>query len=131
MYALVDTNIILDLLTKNALWCDRSRQVLEDNDDFILSINPIIFGELSAGFERIESLNKAVTIFHRLPLDYDSAFLAEKAYLRYKQLGGTKHRPLPDFFIGAQAAIMGIPLITRDDHRYRHYFPSLRIISPL
>jgi predicted nucleic acid-binding protein len=130
MFLLVDSNIILDLLTDNPVWCGPSQKILESYSHYTLSINPIIYGELAAGFERIESLDRAIRLFHRLPLSYPAAFLAEKAYLLYKKKGGTKIRPLPDFFIGAHASVLDIPLITRDTHRYAYYFPKLKIITP-
>ncbi len=130
VFALVDTNIILDLLTKNPVWCEVSKALLDENSNYVLSINPIIFGELSAGFDRIESLQASTKLFHRLPLPYEAAFLAEKVFLLYKSQGGAKSRPLPDFLIGAHASILGIPLLTRDTHRYAYYFPKLRLIVP-
>jgi predicted nucleic acid-binding protein len=87
---------------------------------------------VSIGFERIEDLDAALVPdeFARLPLPWAAAFLAGKCFLRYRRLGGTRRSPLPDFYIGAHAAVEGVPLLTRDDSRYRSYLPRLQLITP-
>lgn len=128
---LIDTNVVLDVLLNDEEWGERSYNFLlfqlQTNE---LAINPIIYGELAAGYETIEALENAVKLFKKLPLPYEAAFLAEKAFMKYKKQSGLKTRPLADFFIGAHALILGSPLITRDSEKYKTYFPSLKLISP-
>ena len=98
----------------------------------MLVINPIIYSEVSVGFERIEELDEVFPgdSFRRDPLPWEAAFLAGKCFLEYRRRGGTRRSPLPDFYIGAHAAIAGLPLLTRDARRYRTYFPQLRLLAP-
>ena len=95
-------------------------------------INPIIYAEVSVGFDTIEEVDEALppTIFDREPIPYDAAFLAAKAYAAYRRQTGTKTSPLPDFYIGAHAAVSGYRVLTRDVARYRTYFPKLTLIAP-
>ncbi len=133
MPTLVDSNVILDILTQDARWYDWSANVLEQcAETGTLCINPIIYAEISISFHRIEELEAALpaTWFQREPLPYEAAFLAGKCFLNYKKRGGNKASPLPDFFIGAHATIRGWTLLTRDKARYGTYFPSLKIITP-
>jgi predicted nucleic acid-binding protein len=131
---LVDTNVILDVSTSDPRWSEWSATALERAaDDSVLVINPIIYAEVSVAYKRIEDLELALPpgIFRREPLPYEAAFLAGKAFLKYKQRGGrSKLRPLPDFFIGAHAAVAGLRLLTRDAARYRTYFPGVEVIAP-
>jgi predicted nucleic acid-binding protein len=131
---LVDTNVILDISTNDARWSAWSAAALEAAaDDSVLVINPIIYAEVSVAYKRIEDVELALPpgTFRREPLPYEAAFLAGKAFLKYKQRGGrAKTRPLPDFFIGAHAAIAGLRLLTRDAARYRTYFPGVEVIAP-
>lgn len=131
---LVDTNVILDISTNDEHWYEWSATALERaSDDSTLVINPIIYAEVSIAYKRIEDLELALppATFRREALPYEAAFLAGKAFLKYKQRGGrSKLRPLPDFYIGAHAAIAGYRLLTRDANRYRTYFPGLHVISP-
>jgi predicted nucleic acid-binding protein len=101
-------------------------------DSFRLVINPVIYAEVSVRYSRIEDLESALpkSLIDREPIPYEAAFLAGKAFLAYRQRGGTKRSPLPDFFIGAHAAIAGYRLLTRDAARYRTYFPRLPLIAP-
>ena len=98
----------------------------------ILVVNPIIYSEVSVGFERIEELDEVVppTFFRRAPLPWEAGFLAGKCFLRYRRDGGTHSSPLPDFYIGAHAAVAGMALLTREAARYRTYFPTLEVLSP-
>ncbi|MBA2461336.1 MAG: type II toxin-antitoxin system VapC family toxin [Actinobacteria bacterium] len=131
---LVDSNVLLDLINgESGQWFDWSSAALETaaNTDR-LAINPIIYGELSVHFELVEELDTAVTeeAFSRLALPWAAAFLAGKCFLAYRRAGGTRRSPLPDFYIGAHAAVEGMTLLTRDAARYRTYFPTLDLIAP-
>jgi predicted nucleic acid-binding protein len=97
-----------------------------------LIVNPIVYAEISVGFERIEELDAVLPgdSFRREALPWEAAFLAGKCFLRYRRAGGARRAPLPDFYIGAHAAVRGIPLLTRDASRYRTYFPRLELIEP-
>ena len=131
---LVDSNIILDIVTEDPNWFDWSANKLtEYAEKTKLNINPIIYAEVSIGFQKIEELEAILPIkfFHRLDLPWEAAFLAGKCFAQYRQKGGTKKSPLPDFYIGAHAAIMDMILLTRDVNRYRTYFPSLELINPI
>jgi len=130
---LVDSNVILDIVTEDEEWQEWSAAALEQcADSGRLVINPIIYAEVSIGFSRIEDLDEAVPgdYFTREPLPWEAAFLAGKAFLLYQRRRGARIHPLPDFYIGAHAAIQGYPLLTRDPRRYRSYFPKLRLIAP-
>jgi predicted nucleic acid-binding protein len=130
---LVDSNVLLDIFTEDPRWLSWSSTALEHAaDDARLVINPIIYGEVSARFERIEDLDEALppAIFEREPIPYEAAFLAGKAFLAYRRRSGNKASPLPDFYIGAHAAIRGYRVLTRDVTRYRSYFPKLTLIAP-
>jgi predicted nucleic acid-binding protein len=130
---LVDSNVLLDVLTDDPQWYDGSAAQLDAcAEDAELCINPIIYAEISVGFERIEELDQALPTdaFTRLELPWEAGFLAGKAFLRYRRASGARSSPLPDFYIGAHAAIESLPLLTRDAARYRTYFPRLELICP-
>lgn len=130
---LVDSNVVLDILDEDSPWLEWSeRQIAELGDTAVLLINPLIYAEVSIWFERVEEVEVAMPpeMFEREPLPYSAAFLAGKCYLRYRRRGGTRRSPLPDFYIGAHAAIADYRLLTRDARRYRDYFPKLEIIAP-
>ena len=130
---LVDSNVILDVATEDAEWIDWSAAMLEDaGERGPLVINPLIFGEVSVRYATIEEVDEAIpaAYYTRAALPWEAAFLAAKAFERYRRAGGARRSPLPDFFIGAHAAVAGLTLLTRDPRRYRRYFPKLRIISP-
>jgi predicted nucleic acid-binding protein len=130
---LVDSNVILDLFLDDPQWADWSEATLAQfGDQKALYINPVIYSEISIGFERIEDLENALQIaaFLMLEIPKEALFLAGKTFLHYKQRAGSKTSVLPDFYIGAQAAIMGLDLITRDVRRYRSYFPTINLIAP-
>jgi predicted nucleic acid-binding protein len=130
---LVDTNVILDVVTDDPDWGGWSSSMLARcADDGMLVINPIIYAEVSVGFKRIEELDEVLPgdSFRREPLPWEAAFLAGKCFLRYRRQGGPRRSPLPDFYIGAHAAVAGLSLLTRDPRRYRTYFPSLSLLSP-
>ena len=130
---LVDSNVLVDLLTEDADWFEWSSEALaRAADTGGLAINPIVYAEVSVPFERIELLESLLEPldFVRLPLPWSAAFLAGKAFARYRQSGGGSRSPLPDFYIGAHAAVSGLVLLTRDARRYRTYFPTLPLIAP-
>jgi predicted nucleic acid-binding protein len=130
---MVDSNVILDVASDDAKWIDWSASMLAAAaQKGRLVINPLIYAEVSCGFDRIELLEEAVPpeYYLREPLPWSAAFLAGKVFLTYRRSGGTRPAPLPDFYIGAHAAIAGYTLLTRDARRYRTYFPKLQIIAP-
>jgi len=133
MDILVDSNVILDIVTEDKKWFLWSSQALAKYaETHTLVINPIIYAEVSVGFDRIEDVEEALpsAFFRRDPIPWEAAFLAARCFLAYRRRGGKKSSTLPDFFIGAHAAVVGIPLLTRDIARYRTYFPKLKIITP-
>ena len=133
MVILVDSNIILDLITEDRRWFEWSSATLSRlAEKQALAINPIIYAEVSIGFERIEEMEAIVTpeYFRRLPLPWEAAFLAGKCFQKYRRQGGDRRSPLPDFYIGAHAAVAGMTLLTRGKTRYQTYFPQLKIIEP-
>jgi predicted nucleic acid-binding protein len=130
---LVDSNIILDIFLDDPKWANWSVTALANaSDNSTLYINQIVYTEVSIGFNKIEELESALHKggFQLLEMPKEALFLAGKAFLDYKRGKGTKRSPLPDFYIGAQAAVLGLDLITRDKGRYRTYFPTVRIICP-
>ncbi|MHB1529501.1 MAG: type II toxin-antitoxin system VapC family toxin [Acidiferrobacteraceae bacterium] len=130
---LVDSNIILDVVTEDPKWYEWSAGQLEKlAERHTLVINPIIYSEVSIGFDRIEDLDQTLppNFFRHDPLSWEAGFLAGKCFIKYHRAGGKRRSPLPDFYIGAHAAISGIALLTRDTKRYRTYFPKLTLISP-
>ena len=130
---LVDANVLLDVLTEDAQWYSWSAEQLDAcMATSELCINPIVYAEVSVGFERIEELDAALAreAFTRLELPWDAGFLAGKAFLHYRRAKGVRTSPLPDFYIGAHAAIEGMTLLTRDAKRYRTYYPTLELICP-
>jgi predicted nucleic acid-binding protein len=130
---LVDSNVLLDIATNDPIWSAWSGATLERlGNEAILVINPLVYAEVSIGFSTIEALEAALPteLFRREHLPYPAAFLAGKCFLEYRRGGGTKRSPLPDFYIGAHAAVAGYRLMTRDDARYRTYFPRLELIAP-
>lgn len=130
---LVDSNVILDIFLDDPTWADWSVTTLANvNDHSTLYINQIVYTEVSIGFKKIEELESALHAggFQMLDIPKEALFLAGKAYLSYKRREGAKRSPLPDFYISAQAAVLGMDLIIRDESRYRTYFPTVKIIYP-
>jgi predicted nucleic acid-binding protein len=130
---LVDSNVILDVVTDDQEWGDWSAAMLsEAARQGRLVINPIIYAEVACRFTRIEELDASLPsdYFTREPLPWAAGFLAARAFIAYRRRGGSRPTPLPDFFIGAHAAIQGYTLLTRDRRRYKTYFPKLRVIEP-
>jgi len=129
----VDSNVLLDVLSHDPVWLQWSASKLEElADSAPLIINPVIYAEISYRYSRIEDLEAALPkpTLTREPISYEAAFLAGKTHLRYRSRKGPRSSPLPDFFIGAHAAVAGYALLTRDPARYRSYFPSVRLIAP-
>jgi predicted nucleic acid-binding protein len=130
---MIDSNVLLDILAKDPLWYSWSAAAVESAADrFRLVINAIIYAEVSVRYSRIEELDAALpkSMIEREAIPYEAAFLAGKSFLAYRRREGTKRSPLPDFFIGAHAAVAGYRLLTRDAVRYRTYFPKLPLITP-
>jgi predicted nucleic acid-binding protein len=130
---LVDSNVILDVFLDDPDWAEWSTATLDEfSEKEALYINPIVYSEISIGFKRIEELESAVARggFRMLDIPKEALFLAGKAFLKYRRSKGPRPSPLPDFYIGAQAAIFNMDLITRDIQRYRAYFPTVRLITP-
>lgn len=130
---LVDTNVLLDLVTNDAEWADWSQRQLEAASvRGQLQINDVVYAELSVGFRQIEELDAvlAAAQIETAPTPREALFLAGKVFQRYRAGGGSRTGVLPDFFIGAHAAVAGLPLLTRDVRRYRTYFPTLTLVAP-
>lgn len=130
---LVDTNVLLDLVTDDPRWADWSQRQLEAaalRDR--LAINAVIYAELSIGFARIEEVDAVLETMEieLAEIPTPALFLAGKAFREYRQHAGAKTGVLPDFFIGAHAAVVQAPLLTRDVGRYRGYFPTVTLIAP-
>lgn len=130
---LVDTNVLLDVLTADERWLTWSMDALAEAAELgPLYINPIIYAEVSVRFTRVEDLDDALPAddYRRVPLPRAAAFLAGKAFLDYRKRRGSVSSTLPDFFIGAHAAVEDLVLLTRDATRYRSYFPTVSLIAP-
>lgn len=130
---LVDSNVLLDVATNDPIWSSWSGETLARvADEASLVINPLIYAEVSVGFNTIEEVEELLPneIFRREALPYEAAFLAGKSFLSYRRKGGSQRAPLPDFYIGAHAVVAGLRLLTRDARRYRSYFPRLELIAP-
>lgn len=129
----VDSNVLLDVFLNDPNWSEWSEAQLTHQAAIQnLYLNPIIYSEISIGFHRIEKLEEALVQggFRYLPLPKEALFLAGKVFLKYRKHKGEKRSLLPDFYIGAHAAVLGLPLLTRDRKRYQTYFPSLTLVSP-
>jgi predicted nucleic acid-binding protein len=129
---LVDSCVLLDVITGDRQWADWSAaRIAAAMDAGRVVINPLIYAEVSVGYQRIEELEELLPAgdYEREPLPYVAGFAAGKAFLRYRRAGGDKRSPMPDFYIGAHAAVTGYRLLTRDLQRYRTYFPAIDIIT--
>lgn len=130
---LVDSNVLIDLFDEDSEWRDWSGAMLtRAANRGPLVINPIVFAEVSAGFDSLDDVEAALPAAYvrREALPWEAAFLAGRAFVHYRRRGGTRPAPLPDFYIGAHAAVAGYTLLTRDARRYRHYFPKLKVVAP-
>ncbi len=133
MIYLIDSNVMLDVATRDPVWSSWSGSTLQRlADQGTLAINVIIYAELSVGYSSPDVLDDILSRMEvrREDLPWDAAFLAGKAFVGYRRRGGEKRSPMPDFFIGAHAACSGLVLVTRDAARYRTYFPNIELISP-
>ena len=133
MTTLVDTNVVIDYLDQASEWNDWSAAMLVNaSESGLIAINTIIYSEVSVTFDDIDDVELALPpeFFVRAAIPWEAGFLAGKAFEKYRNRGGAKRSPLPDFLIGAHAAVAGMTLLTRDPRRYRAYFPKLRIVSP-
>jgi len=131
---LVDSSVLLDIVTEDAQWCSWSSEALATWAERVpLYINIVIYAEVSIGFARIEEVEAALPLeaFRRVPVPWEAGFLAGKAFMVYRQRGGMRTLPLPDFFIGAHAAVAALALLTRDPQRIRTYFPQVPLLTPL
>ncbi|WP_434572158.1 type II toxin-antitoxin system VapC family toxin [Pseudomonas sp. Z3-6] len=130
---LVDTNVLIDVLEDDPVWADWSiEQMRAQSKIHNLVINPVIYAELSQTFSTFEALDEVVEEMGLLMQEVPrpALFLAGKAFVRYRKVGGGKNNVLADFFIGAHAAVKRLPLLTRDAKRYRSYFPSVQLVVP-
>lgn len=130
---LVDSNVLLDVMTEDPDWFAWSSDALaQAAETEVLIINPLVYAEVSVRFDRIEELDAALppTLFRRDELPWEAGFLAGKCFRQYRRRGGARRSPLPDFYVGAHAAVRGHALLTRDGSRYRTYFPRLEVIAP-
>ena len=128
----VDSNVLIDLVGEPNRWTEWSSAALQSAAERSrLVINIVVYAEVSIGYRSIEQVEGTLpSIYVREPIPEQAAFLAGKAYDLYRRRGGARTSPLPDFFIGAHAAVAGHELLTRDPARYRSYFPSLKLIAP-
>jgi len=130
---LVDTNVLVDVFGDDPHWADWSvDQLRSQSRVYRLAINPVIYAELSLTLSTVESLDRAIEDLGLtlLEIPRPALFLAGRAFVKYRRGGGTKRNVLGDFFVGAHAAVSGLPILTRDTRRYRNYFPSVRLIAP-
>jgi predicted nucleic acid-binding protein len=130
---IVDSCVLLDVITGDERWADWSaRQIAAAMDSGRVVINPLIYAEISVGYDTVEELDDLLPAsdYEREPLPYTAGFAAGKAFLQYRGAGGDKRSPMPDFYIGAHAAVAGYQLLTRDVARYRTYFPTVALIAP-
>ena len=131
--ALIDSNVLLDLLTGDPIWEDWSARALakaQATDSLV--INDIVYSELATRFDALEKLDGFVADagLQMLPIPRAALFMASKVHALYRRAGGVKTGVLPDFFIGAHAAVLDLPIVTRDSGRYRTYFPTVELITP-
>lgn len=131
---LIDSCVLLDIITGDQQWAAWSAQeIAAAIDTGRVVINPLIYAEVSVGYQTVEELDELLPAsdYDREPLPYLAGFAAGKAFVQYRRSGGRKRSPLPDFYIGAHAALAGYRLLTRDARRYRTYFPTIDIIAPV
>jgi len=130
---LVDSNVLIDVLTGRSAWTEWSDEALSETlERGAAMVNQIIYAEVSVGFERPEDFERAMRArgIELMPLPWPASFLAGRAFIEYRRRGGARRSPLPDFFIGAHAAVSRLRILTRDATRYRSYFPTVELIAP-
>ena len=133
MATLVDTNVLIDIAVRDPVWLKWSRpQIAKARERGSILINQIIYSEFSMRYQTIDAVEDALpeTEFRREGLPFEAAFAAARAFALYRRRGGLRDKVLPDFFIGAHAAIRGYPILTRDPSGYRTYFPDVDLITP-
>lgn len=130
---LVDSSVLLDIVSPDSEWLEWSSAALAAAAERSqLAINPIIYAEVSSRYATIEELDEILpgNVYRREGLPYSAAFLAGKAFLKYRRHGGSRTTPIADFYIGAHAAVAGYKILTRDPRRFRRYFPTVELIAP-
>jgi predicted nucleic acid-binding protein len=130
---LVDSNVLIDVLVGDPHWSGWSDRALVDAlEEGVVFVNQVVYSEISLGFPTVEECDWALEVqgVERIPLPWPAAFLAGRAFLDYRRRGGENRSPLPDFFIGAHAAVEGLRVLTRDPSRYQTYFPTVELITP-
>lgn len=130
---LLDSNVLIDLIGGANEWSEWSGEALTAAlDGGTAFVNQVVYAEVSIGFRRIEDCEWALDMrgIERIPMPWPASFLAGRAFAEYRARGGPRHSLLPDFLIGAHAAVEALPLLTRDPHRYRSYFPTVELITP-
>ena len=130
---LVDSSVLLDIFTDDPIWKQWSVTALRDvRATGFAGINPLIYAEVSLAFDNVSGLDRELDalLLERVQLPFEAGFDAGRAFLKYRRAGGARSSPMPDFYIGAHAALEGLKLLTRDTRRYRAYFPSVALISP-
>ena len=130
---LVDSSVLLDVLSDDSVFYDWSSSMIDSlAGEARLVINPLIYAEVSSRFNRIEELDEALPefLYRREALPFEAAFLAGKAFLKYRRQGGSRTTPIADFYIGAHAAVARYKILTRDPRRFRRYFPTVELIAP-
>ncbi len=130
---LVDSSVLIDIATESRRWTEPAQRAVESlGRDRELVINAVVFAEVSIPFGRVEDIDERLPpdVFRREDVPWEAAFLAGKAFMAYRKAGGARRSPLPDFFIGAHAAVRGYGLLTRDPKSVRTYFPTVEIFTP-
>ena len=131
---LVDSNVLIDVVTRDKQWARWSTHALAACLEVgPLILNPIIYAEISISFSSVEATDLALPpqIYQREPLPWAAGFLAGKSFLTYRQRGGSRTTPLPDFYIGAHAQVSNLAILSRDSARFRTYFPSVELLAPV
>jgi predicted nucleic acid-binding protein len=130
---IIDSSVLIDVLMRDEKWFERSSEALiTAMNRSAVVINPIIYAEVSLSFKKISDLDKALPpdLYRRDELPYEAAFLAGRAFVKYRRQGGSRTTPMPDFYIGAHAEVSKFRVLTRDPRRFRRYFPSVELIDP-
>jgi len=128
---LVDSSVILDIATKDPVWLEWSREALASaTDEGQVVINPLVYAEVSVRYATMEEVDALLSVFRREPLPYVAGFLAGKCFKAYRARRGKRTSPMPDFYIGAHAAVSKYRLLTRNARDYRRYFPTLELVAP-
>lgn len=130
---LVDSSVLIDVLLRDKNWFEWSSSALAAaGDEAAVVINPVIYAEVSIRYRSMDDLNKVIppSLCRRDDLPYAAAFIAGRAFVKYRRQGGSRTSPMPDFYIGAHADVAGFRILTRDTRRFKRYFPSVELIAP-